>query len=219
MREMLRQKNEEIFALRKLLGMHGTQDEETWGLHAPQDVRDQMAASAYIAEKLNPYHALLRLGFPVEPMASRPRGPKEKAALQETLELAGRIFGTPGVKKILEDDARSVEENRHELQKRLVQIGRHGDDGESVRAIQQLSRMLPGWLAGDKEVAAAGAASIDNRKMNLFLMAGHGREMAGDDAEALANPDRIVDAADLLSHEPGEAVEIPDTDDEHLARR
>jgi hypothetical protein len=208
-RKRIEAKDREIAQLRTALSLNGKMEEDTWATFAPQDVRDQIAATAYINGRLDPFNALTLLGFPPAP---RGNGRDETAGRKEALKLAERIFQTEGVQRILMDEAKSVEENRRALEQRLVQIGRHGDDASSIRAIEQLSRMLPGWKAGDEKVAAAGAANIDNRRMNLFLMSGHERAQGGDDTDAIAG--KVVEAASLLTHELGEAVRVPDEDEE-----
>lgn len=190
-------------SLRAALGLEKTDSPERWAAHAPQDIRDRMAASALISEKLDEPRALKRLGF-VLPIN------KSNQLERQVWVWCEQIFGTPGVKKQLALDMADAEKNKTEIIARLVQTARHGSEGDSVRAAQQLSKMAD-WNAGDKAVAKAGAAKV----VNLMQM------LSGDDGthrkqNEAPDPDVIVDAESFMLLEPAEEGVIV-ADDEPIA--
>lgn len=195
----------ENIALRARLDMDAP-DEQTWGANAPQELRDQMAASALFAEKLDEHNALRRLGF--DP------GPRDWTAptYKDSRALAARIFGTPGVRAILTRDLEDESANRRMVVMNLLQIAEHGSDGEKVRAAQTLAKYND-WNEGDKSIARNGAASF-----NLFManggaspsQNGNGAKVVGA-ATALPAGGDIIDAEDFLAHEPSvEGVVVAD---------
>lgn len=185
-------------SLRKSLGLDRIESPERWAEHVPQAIRDRMAAMVLIAEKLDEPRALRRLGFTVE----RNNGRLEPIVW----EWCEKVFGTPGVREQLSIDMADAEKNKSEIIGRLVQTARFGDDGESVRAAQQLSKMAD-WNEGDKAVAKAGAAQI----LNLM-------QLAGDRPKSITtetfDPDKTLDAAKFLDHEPSaEGVAVEDIEE------
>jgi hypothetical protein len=182
--------------------MFGPSTEDTWARHAPQELRDQMAAQALFAEKLDEIRALQRLGFKIKMKESDPR--RLDPGMWEMCE---RIFGTPGVKAILERDMTDAQAHRVAVTARLIQIAEHGSDAEAVRATQQLAKMAD-WNEGDKAVAKAGAAS---NVQNFLMMLAEKR--AGNGHAALVKPpadDDVIDADHFLVHTPGEAAIVAD---------
>ena len=83
------QRDEEIKQLRSIVNLDKPTTEETFGLFAPQEVRDQMAASTLIKAQLNFVRALTYLGFKIDTIEML--SPKKA-----TIEMGKRIFGTPG---------------------------------------------------------------------------------------------------------------------------
>lgn len=193
----------ENIALRARLNMDAP-NEQTWGANAPQELRDQMAATALFAEKLDEFNALRRLGF--DP------GPRDRIAptFRDSVALAHRIFSTPGVRAILTRDLEDESANRRMVVTNLLQIAEHGTDAEKVRAAQTLAKYND-WNEGDKSIARNGAASF-----NLFMANGQappngtGAKVVGQ-AKALPASGDIIDAEDFLAHEPSvEGVVIAD---------
>ena len=192
--------------LRKSLSLEPT-SEDTWAAHAPQHLRDQAAANALIAEKLDEMRAMIRLGF--NPDRNGPTG--KGFMTDEYKAIARRIFGTPGVQAILATDMTDANENKAAIIQSLVQKAR-GDGPDSVRAAQQLAKMAD-WNEGDKNVAAAGA----NNFMLMFGGNAPALSTNGNGAAhaALADPDRTIDATEFLVHEPSaEGEKIIDEDTE-----
>lgn len=169
---------------------------ETWAMHAPQELRDQMAASALIAERLDEPRALIRLGFHCGKNTTN-------RWLPEVWETAKKVFGTPGVRAILERDMEDAEANKAKIIARLVQTSMHGSDGDSVRAAQQLAKMAD-WNNADK------GALPTNVNINLMQMYGEGSRKAVDSTVSDVEPDGVIDAEHFLLHEPGEATLISD---------
>jgi hypothetical protein len=198
----LKRRNEElekeVVALRQSLGLqHSTVDE--WARFAPQHLRDQMAASALIMEKLDEPRALIRLGFHCEKN-------KQNRWVAEVWEKARQIFDTPGVKAILERDMEDAEANKAKIIARLVQTAMHGSEGDSVRASQQLAKMAD-WNNTDR------GALPTNVTVNLMQMFGDKPATQAKSVEAAADPDGVIDADHFLLHEPGEAALIRDEDE------
>lgn len=105
----------------------------------PQEMRDGLAARAWISEWGDPTAALLRLGFP-----ALNRLPPSKVRLYS--DYVDRIFGTPGVQAILAHDPSSIDEERKSILARQVKIALYGDDAASVRAAASLLKVC-GWTA------------------------------------------------------------------------
>lgn len=191
----------EIERLRGILGL-GESTLQTWGAHSPQAWRDKMAASALIAEKLDELRALRRLGFK---FGDEKKGtgylidPQYHAACET-------VFGTPGVKEILERNLEDAEGNRVKILGRLVQTAVHGDDGDSTRAAQTLARIAD-WNEGDKSAAPRNVTNI----LQLLATAKAG---ASSVKEITVDPDAVVDAVDFLAYEPGEASAVIDEPEE-----
>ena len=136
---------EENRRLRELLHLDEYLDEESWGAHAPQSMRDQYAASALISEGLHPIKALVRLGFKVQ----RDSDGKVDKRLKE---IAKNIFETEGVKRILEADVEKFSANKEMVMSNLHRIATSplSADSDKVRAAGQLSKMVEGWQDGEK---------------------------------------------------------------------
>lgn len=182
---------EEIASLRAALALQDSLDVDTWAQHAPQEVRDRMAASAYVAEKLDAPRALKRLGFTI------PMRQGGKYCEPIVWVWCDKVFGTPGVKRELAMLTKTAQENREAIVKRTTEIALHGSDGDSVRATQQLAKMCD-WNEGDKKVAEAGAA-----KVTLMQMLGSSQNANRVQSE-VRDPDAIIDAETFLAHEPEE---------------
>lgn len=135
----------EIADLREQLALDVSYDEESWGESAPQEVRDQFAASALMAEGLHAIRALSRLGFEVSP-------PVEK----KWYECARRIFTTPGVKAILARDTAKFEGELDAVRSALYNIivDPMTPARDKVGAAAQLGKMIEGWSDGDKKTPA-----------------------------------------------------------------
>jgi hypothetical protein len=98
---------------------------------------DELAARAFISEWGDKGRALIRLGFPA--MNKLPRD-----GVQLYKDHVTRVFDTPGVQAILKRDLSRTDLERDAMLLRLSWIGLHGDDGESVRAIDVLAKVC-GW--------------------------------------------------------------------------
>jgi hypothetical protein len=181
----------EIARLREALEMEPT-SEEAWGASAPQELRDRMAATALVAEKLDEWNALRRLGFDI------PAKPRDgtNPIFRTVKGLGLRIFGTPGVQAILDLSMQDAEANKAAIIARLIETAKHGTDGESTRATQQLAKMAD-WNEGDKKVAAAGA-----NKLNLMQMFGSPSQNGSARVVQDTDHDAIIDAEEFLVHEP-----------------
>lgn len=189
--------NAEIARLREVAGLDSKSTLQTWGAHAPQDWRDKMAADALIAEKLDERRALLRLGFKFDSPDGWTLPPEFHAACEA-------VFGTPGVKAILERNLEDANSNKQKILARLVQTAMHGTDGESTRAAQQIARIAD-WNEGDKSAAPRSVTNI------LQLL---GAPTAGPEAARVkqieADPDGVIDAEHFLVHQPGAAAAVID---------
>lgn len=175
--------------LKELLGLAEPTTEETWGEFAPQDVRDQMAAAALIAERLDYGRALRRLGFKWE-LDQNNRMPRETRAL------SFRVFG-PGCQAILaEITATEIEPTTQALVKRLKQTALGDDDKASNQAASTLAKLL--GLNKEKPIT-----NIDARSQNLFLLG-----QKGATKEMLEGGPAELSAGEFLNHEPGEAEKI-----------
>lgn len=187
----------------KLALMFGPSTEETWARHAPQHLRDQMAADALFAENLDEPRALQRLGFKLKFRENNP------TYLDPSVwETCKRVFDTPGVQEILNRDMTDAQAHRVSITAGLIQIAEHGKSEEvRVRAVQQLAKMAD-WNEGDKAVAKAGAAS---NVQNFLMMLAEKR--TGSERTALVKPptdDDVIDADHFLVHTPGEAAIVAD---------
>jgi hypothetical protein len=181
---------EEVDRLRAALEIGGTQTEETFAVFSPQEVRDQTAAAALIYERQNYEYALKRLGFKVERLGNG-------HITDETKALGERIFGTPGVQAILAKLIETeIEPNIGGYVQQLNTVAFSDDRKLSLGAIQALARL--GGLNKEKP-----AAAVDARTVNLFLLG-----QKGATKEALEGGPVELNAADFLTHEPGEPERI-----------
>lgn len=133
-----RELHAKIAELRATLGLRRHRTIGEWEA-MPQEVRDGLAARAWISEWGDPTSAFLRLGF-----APLNRLPPNKVQLYR--DYVVRIFGTPGVQAILARDLAIVADERRSILARQVKIALYGDDAESVRAAALLIRVC-GWAA------------------------------------------------------------------------
>lgn len=173
---------------------------DAWCAAAPQELRDQMAARALMAEWLNEFNALIRLGILAR--GSRPPATDadgEPLPLYE--EIFERIFRTEGVREILRRDLTDVEQQKQALLARQAQIALHGSDESATRAFLSLARVA-GW---NKQEAVAPAVSV-----SLYQMLGD--RDGGRIVSAKVNDVAIGTAEDFLGHEPGDAAPVPDDD-------
>lgn len=187
--------------LRELLNLDRPMDEEVWGEYAPQELRDNFAASALIASELHPIDALVRLGFSIPP-----REPGQRLDPYYR-ELAARIFETPGVKAILAEDAQKFSANKESVMRRMAQIAKHGSDGDATRAASVLSKMIEGWSDGDK--------GKNPQQVLNFLMqvvgGHHGSALAGGaNGELQSAADNVVDADAFFAEDAQEVALVLD---------
>lgn len=128
-----KQQREEIAALRALLGLSRRRTIQEWE-QLPQDVRDGLAARAFVAEWGDLTAALIRLGFP----ALNKLPPNEA---RRYLDHIARIFGAPGVQAILARDLAAIDDERKSIVARQTKIALYGEDAESVRAAALLVKV------------------------------------------------------------------------------
>lgn len=184
----LKQENE---VLRKRLGMKNLTTLEEWMLN-PQEIRDQMAARALMAEWGRVREALVLLGFiQTDDYARIPKDQKQR------FKLAKVIFQTPGCQELLLRHLQEVDDNKGAILSRLQQVALHAADGEAVRAAQVISKMS-GWQKTPDMM-------VDNRRMTFVQLLGNERSPETKPMEALEG---TVDSVDFLCHEPGEPVRI-----------
>jgi hypothetical protein len=110
---------------------------ETWALMGSQETRDGFAARALVAEWGNQAKALARLGFPIFHSEKQPWTYKPKLVK----ELAEAIFTTPGVKAILDNDFKAVDESWQAILERTRKIALHGTDENAVKAAALLAKV------------------------------------------------------------------------------
>lgn len=170
-------------------------------MHSPQPMRDQMAASALVAEKLDEPRALIRLGFKLD----YDNGGRLRPSVWETCK---QIFGTDGVRDILAQNLADANAQKEKIIGRLVQTSIHGTDGESTRAAQQLAK-IAGWNEDSKN-------SAPNVTVNLMQMFAEQRETQAKVVDH--DPEAIIDADAFLVHEPGESQRIEDEEPKALTR-
>lgn len=132
-RRELRRENDELRAALDLRG-HRTIDE--WEA-LPQEIRDPLAARAFVAEWGDVGRALIRLGFP-----AMNRLPPNKVRVYH--EHVVRVFETPGVHAILERDLARFDADREVILARLCRTALYGEDAQSVRAAEALMKAC-GW--------------------------------------------------------------------------
>ena len=126
----------EIAELRATLGLRKHRTISEWeGM--PQEVRDGLAARAWISEWGDPTAAMARLGFP-----ALNKLPQTKVGLYSNY--VTRIFETPGVRAILKQALAPIDEERAAMLARQVKIALHGEDADSTRAFESIARVC-GW--------------------------------------------------------------------------
>lgn len=141
-----RELDAEIAKLRATLGLQKHRTISEWEA-MPREVRDGLAARAFVAESGDAMSALVRLGFPGLNNLS-------KSEARRYGDYVSRIFGTPGVQAILKRDLASIDKERASLLARQVKIALHGQDADAVRAFEGLARVC-GWaFRGDSAPAA-----------------------------------------------------------------
>ena len=181
----------ELQRLRDLLNLDTPTTEETFGAFAPQEVRDQMAASALISGRLNIVRGLLLLGFKFDDPLLMGHPTREVRALAE------RIFGTPGCQAILRQiNETELEPTMNSLIQRLKQTALSDDDKASNQAAQTLAKLM--GLNKEKPTTI-----VDARTANLFLLGQKGATKA-----SLDGGTGELQAGDFLTHEPGEPERI-----------
>ena len=137
-RRELRRENED---LRALLGLSKPRTLHDWEMLL-QEIRDPLAARAFVAEWGDVGRALIRLGFP--PMN---RLPPKKVPLYK--DYAARVFETPGVHAILERDLARLDADREAILSRQCRTALYGEDGQSVRAATMIARVCKWDCRGD----------------------------------------------------------------------
>lgn len=202
---------EELETLRSQLEVYTPMDEETWGNHAPQELRDQYAASALISCCLHPLRALQRLGF------NTGDGSIGKEGKAYWTGVAQRVFETPGCQEILNRDTEKFAGNKDKVMNTLFQIitdpmAAHAD---RIRGVSQLAKMVRGWQDGEKDKFQAPTVNF----LAQIVNGGVQRE-ATVQHELPPGDDTIIDAESFFV-ERGEEVAIVtdhDSDRRKLAR-
>lgn len=116
---------QEVASLRARLELLRTQTLSEWK-EIPRDVRDGLAARAFIDARGDCYAALVRLGFPSMSQLS----PREVGAYADHVS---QIFQTPGALAILRRELAGIQVERSNLLARQVQIALYGrDDGDAA---------------------------------------------------------------------------------------
>ena len=185
----------EITDLRRTLDNGNRYTIERWEQFLPQPTRDALAARALIHCNGDAFRAAARLGF----------APIHKRQAEDVI---ARLFGTEGVKAILERDLQKPEENRQALIERQVRIALYGDDSTSVKAFQMLAKCC-GWVKTPDVL-------VQNNRQTILALVTQ-KNARGEEPAAL---DQIIPA--FLEHEPGaptridsgEYVAIAQSDDE-----
>lgn len=175
--------------------METEMDMEEWARHAPQELRDQFAASALIAAELHPQRALMRLGFNLETSAERKR-------------VAAEIFETPGVRAILSTDAEKFAGKKSVVMQRLYTIVRTEGPDLAVRAAGQLAKMIDGWQEGEKN---KNASQTINFLMSMGSPPNGSARVVGNGAVAELPPgEEIIDAEAFFVDRSEEVVAVVD---------
>lgn len=197
----------ECAELRERIGLATPTVYETWAKNIPQHFRDEMAVRALFAEWMDEFRALRRLGFTVRMVK---HGGIEALA-PEMWDLSKAVFGTEGVQQLLARNTATEEDERIKIVQRLKQISMHGSDDSAVRASQQLAKLC-GWNKGmDSLVGPGGTVNIFQQMASAASLGDGGMKRVGQ--SSTNDPDATIDAADFLSHEPGEATLVVDVDD------
>lgn len=171
--------------LRRALIKHSCTFEE-WASLLPQETRDALAARALMASEGDAFRAAVRLGL------GRQHRP-------EAAEILPQVFGTPGVRAILERDLKEPEQNKHALIERQVKIALYGEDTASVRAFQMLAKTC-GWVQTPDVL-------VQHNRQTILTLVTQKNNRGENPAEA------IVEALPtFLEHEPGAAVRIDSGD-------
>lgn len=195
-REIIKDQAEEIKRLRAALGLQGKQTLESWGMVASQELRDQMAAQALVAEYLHPTNALKRLGFEVKVDA-------QGHITEETKATCYEVFSTDGVKEILAQDFNDAYRYKDEVIGRLHKTARFGDNDQSVRAAALLADLV-GWKSSKQ------TEKFPGNVVNIFQLVNGNQEPKPREFRDVAEPDAIIDGDAFLDHVPGEAALVLD---------
>ena len=193
---------DEIADLRSKLDLETPYDEESWGESAPQEIRDQFAASALMAEGLHPIRALVRLGFDIPP----PPMPVGK----EWHDRARRIFTTPGVKAILARDTAKFEGELDRVRSALYNIivDPMAPPRDKVSAAAQLGRMIEGWNDGDKSKSPAILVNFLQQLSGGASGATHNG--AGERQALPPGGDDVIDAESFFALDVADGVAVVD---------
>jgi hypothetical protein len=132
-RRELRRENEE---LRALLGLSKPRTLHDWEM-LPEEIRDPLAARAFVAEWGDVGRALIRLGFPA--MNRLPPN-----TVKTYWDHVARVFETPGVQAILKRDLARLDADREAILSRQCRTALYGEDAQSVRAAALLAKVC-GW--------------------------------------------------------------------------
>jgi hypothetical protein len=172
--------------LRARIGLIVPQSLASWETFMPQPMRDAFAARALICEEGNQFNALIRLGFPVGVEF------KTHREHEEALELAKKVFGTPGVHEILDRDLSHIDDYRGAILERQAQIALYGADADSVKAATHLARTC-GWLKSQD-------VFIQRNQTNILALVTQKNSKGQLPAEI---QQALPTAEGFLSHEPG----------------
>jgi hypothetical protein len=137
-RRELRRENED---LRAFLGLSKPRTIDDWEM-LPQEIRDPLAARAFVAEWGDHGRALVRLGFP-----AMNRLPSDKVKFYK--EYIARVFETPGVRAILKRDLGRLDADREAILSRQCRTALYGEDAQSVRAAALIAKVCKWEFRGD----------------------------------------------------------------------
>lgn len=196
-KDRIRALKEENDDLKAALGLDEPVTLETWAEGAPQELRDQFAASAFIASGLHPQRALARLGFHLD-------------TVEERKEVAAQIFSTPGVQAILRDDAKKFAGKKDTVQTELYHIIRTGDPDQKIRAAGQLAKMLDGWQDGEKVKGVAGTVNLLMQMVGGASANGAPRVVGGATVAELPPGEEIIDAESFFVDRGDEVAAVVD---------
>lgn len=183
--------------LKAALGLNGSVTLESWAENTPQELRDQFAASALIAEGLHPQRALARLGFNLE-------------TSEERKEIAQQIFSSPGVQAILRDDAKKFAGKKDTVLAEMYAIVRTGDPDQKIRAAGQLAKMLDGWQDGEKVKGVGNTVNLLMQMVGGASANGTPRVVGNATVAELPPGEEIIDADDLLVDRGDEVATVVD---------
>lgn len=165
----------------QLTGTANFEDVDAWELSIGQKTRDELAVRAIFLHSGDMYHALRYLGFTL------PENRIEQRAL------AKKVFDTPGVRALMEQNLAELEGHREKIIARQIQISLFGTNEDATRSAQLLAR-IGGWQKQPENSFERGAVNV-----NVLL----GERAAAKEISVGMQP-----VAALLSHEPGPPVRI-----------